>query len=298
MSEAAGLYAFDTRLRNHVGEPGEWPQLALFGQPVGHSLSPILHHAALRERGRSDRYGLVEVAPEHLAGALDAAHAAGVRGINLTLPHKASVLDGVARRSAEVDEIGAANTLVRQGEQWVAHNTDSRGLAMALERMLQRGLQPALRSVLVIGSGGAARAAVHSSRALGARRLRLAARNLDHARWAEAQGADILSLEDLSVEGVSLIVQCTPLGLRPADPSPVLLRDADESLAVFDMVYGGERSSLLRAADARGLVASDGRAMLVAQAALAFSMWYGGLPPLEAMAESAGLSWPLAGGKR
>jgi shikimate dehydrogenase len=298
MSEAVDHYVFDTRLRDHTGEPGEWPQLTLLGQPVGHSLSPTLHHAALRERGRPDHYGVVEVAPEHLAGALDAAHAAGARGINLTLPHKSSVLAGVSRRSAEVDEIGAANTLVRQAGRWVAHNTDSRGLAMALERMLQRGLRDALRSVLVVGSGGAARAAVHCSRALGARRLRLAARNLDHARWAEAKEVGVVSLEKLSLEGVSLVVQCTSLGLRPADPSPIRLHDADESLAVFDMVYGTERSSFLREADARGLVVGDGRAMLVAQAALAFSMWYGGLPPLLTMAESVGLNWPVAGGDR
>lgn len=269
-----------------------WPQLAVLGHPVAHSLSPTLHRATLQERGLSGDYAAIEVARAELATALRRALEAGVRGINLTRPHKQAVLEVVPAMSEEVERIGAANTLgVRRG-RWHAHNTDARGLAMALERWRGRRLSASLLDVVVIGAGGAARAAVTCAQALGARRITVAARRPEAASWAPAWGVTVRALDPAILGGATLVLQCTPLGVDPQrDPSPVSLEKLSSSACAVDLTYANEPSAFLREATARGAEAIDGTTMLIAQAALAFSMWYGEQPPLHAMAAALGRSW-------
>lgn len=283
---------FTTALVDASGRRADWPALALLGDPVAHSRSAELHEAALREMGRREQYGLVEVSHGNLAAALQAAGEAEVRGLNLTRPHKAAGVELADRVSAEAREIGVANTLVRRDGEWVAHNTDARGLAMALERMAGRHLPDLLRQVAVLGSGGAARAAAHALRALGVRELRVGARRVEAAAWAEALGAKVHPLGELPLEDLSLLVQCTSLGWSPEDPMPVELARTPGSMVLYDVVYAAGGSPLVRAARASGRVAEGGSSMLVAQAALSFAMWFGGLPPLTPMARALGMDWP------
>jgi shikimate dehydrogenase len=276
------------RLRGPDGHEVAWPELAVLGDPVSHSLSPQLHGAALAERGIDAAYGAIRVAADDLAAALGAAHAAGVRGLNLTLPLKEVALRCVSRATDECARVGAANTLVRRPEGWMAHNTDARGMAMALERELRGGLSAQLSSCVVLGSGGSARAALVALESLGARAVTVAARNLAGAAWAEGFGAKAEDVAEVDAGGFSLIVNCTPLGLDPEDPPPVPPDRIRPDAYVLDLTYAARPSRLLRESAAPG---QDGRAMLVAQAALAFSIWYGALPPLDRMAESIGLRW-------
>lgn len=276
------------RLLDGRGDPSPWPELAVLGDPVVHSLSPRLHNAALAARGIQARYAAIRVAATDLPAALAAARAARVRGLNITVPHKELALESVERRTEEVERIGAANTLVlRQGE-WTAHNTDARGLAMALERDLGSALGGRLSRCLVLGAGGAARAAVAALEGLGARAIEVAARDPDRARWAERFGARAIPFARIDPGRPTLVVNCTPLGLHEEDPSPVDAALLDPGAYVLDLTYGTHRPALLAAFVGRG---QDGRAMLVAQAALAFSVWYGALPPLVEMAAAIGLDW-------
>ncbi len=291
MSESGFLRFRAGELRRDDGGVAEWPALAVLGQPIAHSSSPILHRAALEALGRTEGYERIEVGAEDFGACLRSARESAVRGLNITLPHKQRVVSWVERRSAEVEEVGASNTLVRSDDQWVAHNTDSRGFAMALERMLGRDLSSVLRRVVVLGGGGAARAAVHSLRALGARDLRVAVRRVEAAQWAEEMGGSVVPLKPQALEGARLAVNCTPLGLSRGDPLPVSLEAADSQLVVYDMSYGREPSAWILLARQRGMRAEDGKSMLVAQAALSFSMWYGGLPPLSVMGAAVGLDW-------
>jgi shikimate dehydrogenase len=177
------------RLREVSGREVDWPDLAVFGDPVAHSLSPRLHTAALRARGLDHDYAAVRVRADDLAACLDAAAEHGMLGLNLTVPHKRNGLALSEHLSDEVREIGAANTLVRRRDRWHAHNTDARGLALALQSWRGRRLARSLDHVVVIGSGGAARSAVVCARALGSRRIRVLARRPERATWAAAMGA-------------------------------------------------------------------------------------------------------------
>lgn len=282
----------DGALRDPSGAPTAWPELAVLGDPVAHSLSPVLHTAALQERGLPLRYRAVHVTAGALAEALEAAARGGMRGCNLTVPHKETAIALCDHVSDEVREIGATNTLVRRDGAWHGHNTDARGLALALQMWRGRRLGRAVGHVAVIGSGGAARATVVAARALGARRIDVYARDPKRAAWAENLGATVRSLDANSAPHATLVVQCTPLGLDPAhDPSPVRLDGLDADAIVVDLTYGDEASAFLREARARGVEAADGRGMLVGQAALAFSMWFGAQPPVATMAASLGLDF-------
>ena len=153
------------RLADDRDRAVDWPALAVLGDPVAHSLSPRLHAAALAARGFEHEYRAVHVAAEALGAALDAMAASSVIGCNLTVPHKEAALDACAYVSDEAREIGATNTLVRREGAWRAHNTDARGLALALQSWQGRALASYLKRTAVIGAGGAARAAVVCLRA-------------------------------------------------------------------------------------------------------------------------------------
>jgi shikimate dehydrogenase len=276
------------RLMGPDGQSRAWPDLAVFGDPVQHSLSPRLHAAALSGRGIEAEYVAIRVTRDDLADALVAALDGGVRGLNLTVPLKEDGLRLATRAADECRRIGAANTLVARSGEWTAHNTDARGLAMALERDLGAALSRQLGDCLILGSGGSARAAVVALEGLGARRITVAARTIARADWCLEFGARALPLEDIHPSDASIVVNCTPVGLDP-DASPVIDPSRLGADAyILDLTYAERPSRLLAEFTGRG---QDGRAMLVAQAALAFSVWYGALPPLPDMAAAIGLDW-------
>ncbi len=271
------------------GSVASMPEYAVVGHPVEHSLSPQLHEAALRARGIDARYRAIDVAPEALGTFLRVAWDQGARGLNLTVPHKRAVLAEVAACSDECSEIGAANTLARRRQFWFAHNTDARGLALALQRWWGPALPAVAAKVAVIGSGGAARAALAAARALGAVSIRVLARRPERAAWAAERGARIFGMEESALAPATLVLQCTPVGLDPDEPAVIGLQHCAPSTAVLDLTYCSRPNALEREARARGLPYRDGRGMLVAQAALSFSMWLGALPPLDEMAAAIGL---------
>lgn len=279
------------RFRDGALVGGDWPAFAVIGDPIDHTLSPRLHAAALAARGSTDHYGAIHVPAAELASFLTTAGERGMRGLNVTVPHKRAVLDGCVRRTEEVDAIGAANTLVRRDDAWIAHNTDARGFALALQRAVGRGLSEALREVMVLGAGGAARAVVVALRAMGAGRVRIASRRRDAAAWAEAHGVEWCAFPDAVAPASGLLVNATTLGLRDADPFPMDPTGVPVACRVMDLVYAEAGTRWVRSLQEAGREAEDGRAMLVAQAALASTLWFGSEAPLVPMAEAVGFDW-------
>lgn len=278
----------DGRLAGPEGQTRDWPTLAVLGDPVQHSLSPLLHAAALSARGIDAEYLAIRVRRDDLADALSSALEAGVRGLNLTVPLKEEGLRLVTRAADECRRIGATNTLVARSGKWAAHNTDARGLAMALERDLGAGLPRQVRDCLLLGSGGSARAAVTALEGLGAGRITVAARSIERAEWCAEFGVTVVPFESLDASRVSLVVNCTPVGLDPEELAPIDVARIGTEAYVLDLTYGERPSRLLEEFPGRS---QDGRAMLVAQAALAFSVWYGALPPIPDMAAAIGMDW-------
>lgn len=233
----------------------------------------------------------IRVSAAELGECMRQAHAAGVEGLNLTLPHKQAALGLAARVEAQARLLGACNTLVRQERGYAAHNTDAPGLALALRRGLPGSILASERPAVVVGAGGAARAAVAALFEVGLTRVRVVARQPKQAGWARERGCQVDVLHPGAAGDCGVLIQATPLGLSDDDPSPIDAGTLPPDAAVFDLTYGPRPSRLLRQARARGCSGWDGLPMLVAQGALAFVLWRGGEPPLRVMAEAVGLAW-------
>lgn len=253
----------------------------LLGHPVAHSASPQIHTAAFAAAGVDAVYVAFDVSPGDLPAAVAGLRRLGVLGANVTVPHKRAVLALADARTPEANAVGAANTLLFDGDAVTADNTDARGLRTALERDV--GLRSGDAAV-IFGAGGAARAAAVALGRLGAR-VRVEARRADAAQdvTAVARAAGAATGE----AGVPrLVVNATPLGLRgEALPDRFMGLSADQ--VALDLVYRHESTPFLRAARRAGAAAHDGLGMLVAQAAWSFERWTGLPAPVEDMARAA-----------
>jgi shikimate dehydrogenase len=266
-------------------------QLALFGYPLSHSVSPAMHTAALAELGLTGwHYVAVPVPPEALAEAVARLRGDEYAGANVTVPHKQTIvplLDGVTPVAAA---IGAVNTIVKRDGRLLGHNTDAAGL---LADLYAFDVHVNKRPVLVLGAGGAARAVVAALAGVGAQ-LRVIARRPEQSESLRSLAPltayewDALGLLAAS-DNVALIVNTTPLGMSPnTGASPWLAGTPFPPDAfVYDLVYNPAETALVRQARADGLRAATGLGMLVEQGALALELWTGRTAPRATMRAAA-----------
>lgn len=283
-------------------------RFAVIGSPIDHSLSPVMHAAAFAALGVRHVYERIETPAHELPKRIAELKDGTFAGLNVTVPLKEKVLELCDEISSSVRAIGAANTLVRGfGGIIVAHNTDAPALRQELEQLGDTaGLGPPRsgghmeqttfkdRSVLVIGSGGAARAALVALATLGTNRIIVRGRNVENASKLQkiipGVTVEVERLEAPARErdDLAAIVQATTCGMFGGpDGEPVAAAVAWQSVpsdaVTLDVVYRPRETQFLRAARARGLVSADGTGMLARQGALAQQLWLGVVPPLEPM---------------
>lgn len=278
-------------------------QLGLIGYPVGHSLSPRLHRAALSAAGLQGDYHLLAVAPEALDDFLSSLRpgVASYQGLNVTIPHKQAVIAHMDELSPSARRAGAVNTIMIRDGGLVGYNTDIQGFKAGLDRFEREPGKP--RIGVVIGAGGAARAAILGLAELAFDEIVVAARDRSKTRvLVEAfDELDFPALvragdpESLAGIAASVMVNATPLG-QSAEPTfsvPGWFERALDCLGAdglfYDLVYAREASGLtplVEAARKRGLPSIDGTVMLVHQAAAAFEIWTGHKPDISVMREA------------
>jgi shikimate dehydrogenase len=261
--------------------------LGLIGYPVSHSLSPRIHTAALRALELEGSYTAIPVPPDQLPETLRELVANGYTGLNVTIPHKQTVMPLMAELSVDARAIGAVNTIVAADGRLRGHNTDGTGF---LRGLAEAGFAPGGQDVLVLGAGGAARAVVYSLKQAGARITiwnRTAQRAAGLAREFGVQFAANGASAGLS-GAWDLIVNTTSAGMTPhGDVSPVCLSaDGLSARWVYDLVYNPRETVLLGQARAAGAQAIGGIAMLVYQAAESFRLWTGCEPPVSFMLQA------------
>jgi shikimate dehydrogenase len=254
----------------------------IIGWPVDHSLSPAMHNAAFEALGLNWAYAAFPVHPNHVGEAVRGLAAAGCGGLNVTIPHKQAVIEFCSSTSEAVDAIGAANTLVPDGEGgFRADNTDAAGFLRALDE--QAALDLDGREALVIGGGGAARAVAFALRGRGAR-VRVANRTAARAAELGDPVPFVRDALDIVAAQSTLVVNATSLGLHgDAPPDELPLAGLGPGQAVVDVVYRPGGTPWLAAAAARGARPVDGLGMLLHQGAAAFAQWTGREPPVEVM---------------
>jgi shikimate dehydrogenase len=259
-------------------------RLAVLGYPVAHSRSPAMQTAALAALGLAGEweYGAIEVAPEQFEARVRALSAEGFAGANVTVPHKQAALALADDPSEVALEIGAANTLVFNGEAIGAHNTDADGFLHSLPQ------SPGGKRALVLGAGGAARAIVWALVREGAT-VEVWNRTSERAErlCRELGGA---AASDPDQAACDLIVNTTAVGLEGEDPFAELPLAVDGFAAeqtVVDMVYAEGGTALLSAAAVAGATVVDGLEILVQQGVLSLKIWTGRDAPLDAMRAAA-----------
>jgi len=269
------------------------PSAGVIGWPVAHSKSPLIHRFWLAKLGLDGDYGRFPVHPDNLGAAIRALPALGLRGVNVTVPHKVAVMEYLDRIDGAAERIGAVNTVVVEAGERVGYNTDIDGILVeSVTDALTAAAAHGGATIVVIGAGGAARAAVAALARQPHDHLIVVAR--DPSRVLASQPrfeADVGSFSDLSsyVATADIVINASPLGMtgQPLLPAAVLdqLFRLDTGGTVFDMVYSPLETSLLAAARARGLRTIDGLQMLVGQAAAAFELFFGQPAPRQHDAE-------------
>lgn len=263
-------------------------------QQVGGSLSPAIHNAAFEALGMDWVYLALGIDEGVLSKGIQALGAAGVRGLNVTMPHKVAVLGSMDRLSEDSAQIGAVNTIEFTKDGMVGHNTDGKGLVRFLRSDVGAPIEGA--RILILGAGGSARAVIHAFGASGASEIVVAARKSHHsaelALLAGPAEFRMLALDGAGTEVRSavgladVIVNATPVGQR-GEPSIIPVSAIGQDCVVVDLVYRPPVTALIEGARAQGAIAHSGLGMLLHQAALSFEIWTGVEPPLNIMSSAA-----------
>ncbi|MFS0780836.1 shikimate dehydrogenase [Bacillus sp. 1P06AnD] len=262
----------------------------VIGNPIAHSMSPDMHNDAFAHQGINADYHAFKVDGQDLEDAVMGMKAIGVKGFNVTVPHKEAIIPFLDRLDALAEQIGAVNTVKLIDGKWVGFNTDGLGYVKGLCEQLDRPLSE-LR-ILLIGAGGAAKGIYYSLVHEGAKRVDIANRTvkrieslLEGSENQSVQSKGIsLSEAEQSLSEYDLIIQTTSIGLKPnTDDMPIRLDNVRRSAFISDIIYNPLETAFLQAAKQKGCQTQNGLPMFVHQGALAFNIWTGISPDPERM---------------
>ncbi len=267
----------------------------IIGDPIEHTMSPVMHNAAFKNKGVDYVYLPFRVKKEELGKAIGGVRALNIRGLNVTIPHKVAVIQFLDELDPLADKIGAVNTIVNDDGVLTGYNTDATGFLQAL---LERGIEPKGKEVVVLGAGGASRAISFILAERGSS-LVILNRTWDKAKVCadriseiSQSGARALKLdrENLAtaLSGADILVNTTSVGMSPnTNETPVTSDLLKPGLVVFDIVYNPIKTKLLKEAEEAGAETISGLDMLVWQGALAFEKWTGLKTPVDLMKREA-----------
>lgn len=258
----------------------------IFGYPLEHSMSPLMHNACFLAHKLNYCYVPLRVKPGMLKDAVNAVKVLGFRGINVTIPYKVEMLNYVDELSHEAEYIGAVNTIVIENNRIKGFNTDAPGFIASLRA---KSVEIKNKKVLVLGAGGAARAVCCGLLTENAKQVMVAARNQKKINEFVARfltlgnitGCLLESEEYLqSLQECDIVVNCTPIGMFPHNSEclPIPWNLINTKACVCDLVYNPLKTAFLSKAEEYGLKTIGGLGMLVYQGSIAFEMWTGVKP--------------------
>ncbi|HXX59167.1 MAG TPA: shikimate dehydrogenase [Dehalococcoidales bacterium] len=282
-------------MRNSIS--GKTSLLALIGDPVEHSLSPVMQNAAFQVLGLDYVYVTFRVKQGDVEKAVAGIRAMNMRGLNVTMPHKVTVMPLLDNIDPMAEKIGAVNTIVNNDGKLTGYNTDATGFLQALA---EKSVEPAGQKVVLLGAGGVARAIGFALAEEGAHLVIL--NRKEEVGWAKDLATRIGQSYGVPVafgemdrdtvgdalENADIVVNATSVGMSPgAGQTPVEKEFICSKMVVFDAVYNPVQTRLLREAREQKAKAIDGLDMLVYQGAAAFEKWTGQAAPVDVMRQSA-----------
>lgn len=279
---------------------GKTKLLGVIGDPIEHSLSPVMHNAAIAALGADYVYVPFAIAAASLPQALDGFKAIGVQGFSVTIPHKQTIMPLLSEITPTAEAIGAVNTVWRTEAGWGGTNTDVEGFIAPLKQMHPEPKTWRTTNAVILGNGGAARAVVAGCAQLGCTKIHVVGRNPEKLQafltsWQNSPLDVNLSVHEWGVlpqllPGAGLVVNTTPIGMAPqADASPLSAAEIETLTAgtiAYDLIYTPRPTLFLQQAQAQGAIAIDGLEMLVQQGAAALRYWLQQPVPVEVMRRS------------
>ncbi len=276
---------------------GKTKLLGVIGAPIAHSLSPLMHNAAIAQLGLDYAYLPFPVQPEHLKTALDGFAAIGLQGFNVTIPHKQAIVPLLTEITAIAQAIGAVNTVWQTESGWGGTNTDVEGFLHPLKR-LERDWSQAV--AVVLGNGGAARAVVAGCAQLGCTTIHVVGRDPEKlaaflSSWVGSPLAEKVQVHTWDalptlLPHAGLLVNTTPIGMSPqverSPLSPPVLDCLAPHAIAYDLIYNPSPTLFLQQAHDRGATTIDGLEMLVQQGAAALAIWLQQTVPVDVMRRS------------
>lgn len=274
------IYHYDSITR-------ETPVFAVLGDPIGHSLSPILHNAAMQKIGFNGVYIPVRVTAEQLPEMLDDFQKLGLQGYSVTIPHKQAVLAKYPKCEEIVTQIGAANTLFKTDDGWHSDNTDYSAAIDSLELAFAPGETLEGKRIMMLGAGGVARAIGLGVTKKGAA-LTISSRTSERAQaLAASLNCRHVTWENRGAEYADILINCTPVGMYPnVNETPFHTNWMRDEMIVFDTIYTPENTLLLKEAREHRCRTVSGVEMFVRQAAAQFTRFTGQPAPLEMLKET------------
>ncbi len=261
---------------------GKTKIIGIFGYPIEHTLSPLMHNSAFDKLKMDNCYIPFRVSPEDLSSAVESIRSLNMAGVNITVPHKENVIPLLDKTDKEAAFIGAVNTVTNFDRTLTGYNTDGRGFISSLT---EDGISIDQKNIVIIGTGGACRAISYY---LSEKASKLSLYDIDKPK-AEKLIHDLKELRDNvfpleKIEGAGeadIIINATPLGMKPDDPSPIDPDLISSNMVVCDLVY--KKTRFLQEAENKGAKTLNGSGMLLWQGILAFELWTGIRPPVEVM---------------
>ncbi|MFE8703242.1 shikimate dehydrogenase [Cytobacillus sp. FJAT-54145] len=261
---------------------------AVIGDPISHSMSPAMHNDLFQVYGLDAHYHALRVRPSDLKDAIKGLKAIGISGFNVTIPHKVEIMPLLDRIDPLALSIGAVNTVVNEGGDFVGYNTDGSGYVKGLLSDIPTIID---RSVLIIGAGGAARAIFFTMAFEGAKKIDITNRTVSKAAdlidsCPYETNSDALEIQDAEAElgKYDIVIQTTSIGMSPhINEEPLSLHFLKSDAFVSDIIYNPLETKMLQLARLKGANIQNGLNMFVFQGALAFEKWTGIFPDTERM---------------
>ncbi|OGP43307.1 MAG: shikimate dehydrogenase [Deltaproteobacteria bacterium GWD2_42_10] len=271
--------------------------LGIFGHPISHTLSPVMHNAVIKALGLDMAYLPFEVKPSNLKEAINGIKSLGIIGVNITIPHKESVIRFLDDISEEARLVGAVNTIVYKDRKLVGYNTDGSGYMASLKEEL--GFNPKSKRIIIIGAGGAARGILAALATQKPKSITVANRTLSRAvsliktfkgkfRDTRFEAIDLdNNMLKMSFNSVDLLINTTSVGMKQSKALKIPLETLPKIAIVSDIIYNPLETLLLKKAKKIGLTTHGGLGMLVHQGARSFKLWTGMDAPMNVMRKAA-----------
>lgn len=265
-----------------MGVSGKTKTVGIFGYPIEHTLSPLMHNTAFKALGLDLCYIAFAVAPKHLPEAVNAIRVLDLLGVNITVPHKENVIPLLDKIDKEASFINAVNTIVNKQGKLTGYNTDGRGFMKSLS---EKGIPATGRDIFIVGAGGASRAISYY---LSEKASKLFLHDIDQPKAKKLVNdlskirENVFLIKNINdIDKPHVIINATPLGLKPTDLLPLSPDFITSDMIVCDLIY--RNTKFLQEAKKKGAKTIDGSGMLLWQGVLAFEMWTGVKAPVDIM---------------